>query len=123
MRKAAGIILIIIGIVEVVNMITGVSISSGSFLEWLLIFAYWSIVYGALFVTGGILCMVKKYWGLCLISALLALVGGLHKALLFGDKALLFGGIAWDIWILVVGGIIATIFISLRKKEWQEIAD
>ena len=116
MRQAAGIILIIVGIVEVVNMITGVSISSRSFLEWLLVFAYWSIVYGALFVTGGILCMVKKYWGLCLISALLALVGGLHKALLFGDMT-------WDIWVIIIGAVIATIFVSLRKKEWQEIAD
>ena len=127
MRIAAGIILIILGIARIVNMIISMSVLPGSFIdshslfEGLWIFGYWPIVYGALFVTGGILCIGKKYWGLCLISALLALIGGIHtvvQALMLGDSI-----IPWWSWILIVGALISTIFISLAKKEWQEISD
>ena len=127
MRIAAGIILIILGIARIVNMIISMSVLPGSFIdshslfEGLWIFGYWPIAYGALFVTGGILCIGKKYWGLCLISALLALIGGIHtvvQALMLGDSI-----IPWWSWILIVGALISTIFISLAKKEWQEISD
>jgi uncharacterized membrane protein len=127
MRIAAGTILIILGIVRVVNMIVGVSVLPGSFidsyslLEGLWTFGYWGIVYGALFITGGILCIGKRYWGLCLISALLGLVQGIYtvvQALVFGYSAA-----TWETWILVVGALIATILISLTKYEWEEISD
>ncbi len=29
----------------------------------------------------------------------------------------------WRIWIQVPGALISTIFISVRKKEWQETSD
>ena len=127
MRIAAGIILIILGIVRIVNMIISMSVLPGSFIdshslfEGLWLFGYWPIVYGALFVSGGILCLRNKYWGLCLTSALLALVGGIYtvvQMLLLGDFL-----ITWETWIPLPGALIATIFISLRKKEWQEISD
>ena len=127
MRIAAGIMMIILGAVRVANVIISMSVLPGSFIdshslfEGLWMFGYWPIVYGALFVTGGILCIGKRYWGLCLISALLALVGGIYtvvQALWLGYSLL-----TWETWILVVGAVIATIFISLTKHEWEEIAD
>jgi len=102
--------------------VPGAFINSYSLWEGLLIFGYWPVVYGALFITGGILCIAKKYWGLCLISALLALVGGIYavaQTLVLGDSI----SIYWETWILIVGALISTIFISITKKEWQEISD
>jgi hypothetical protein len=127
MRIAAGILLIILGIVRVANIIINMSvpgafINSYSLWEGFLIFGYWPVVYGALFITGGILCIAKKYWGLCLISSLLALVGGIYavaQTLVLGDSI----SIYWETWILIVGALISTIFISITKKEWQEISD
>jgi hypothetical protein len=127
MRIAAGIILIILGVVRVANVIISMGVLPGSFVdshslfEGLWMFGYWPVVYGALFVTGGILCIGKRYWGLCLISALLALVGGIYtvvQALWLGYSL-----ITWEAWILVVGALISTIFVSLTKYEWEEISD
>ena len=132
MRKAAGIILIIMGIGQVANMVASVVgvwpgsfINSGSLFRGLWYLGYWPIIYGALFITGGILSIGKRYWGLCLISALLALVGGIYSVV----NALLLGftigylSETWGAWLLVVGALISIIFISLRKKEWQGISD
>lgn len=127
MRIAAGIILIILGVVRVANVIISMSVLPGSFIdshslfEGLWMFGYWPIVYGALFVTGGILCIGKRYWGLCLISALLAFAGGIYtvvQALWLGYSLM-----TWEAWILVVGALISAILVSLTKYEWEEISD
>ena len=123
MRKAAGIMLIVIGIVQVIGMIINVIGSDILFSAYYRIWvsAYWPIVFGGLFVTGGISCLRKKYWELCLTSALLALVGGIHYVV----TAVLLGtlDVRWQNWILVVGALISTVFISRTKKEWKEISD
>ena len=127
MRKAAGIILIILGIVEVLGMITSVrSLLAGPMsmpVSTILLAVSFPIVYAALLVTGGVLCVRKKYWELCLTSALLALVVGIVPVvaqLLRGSLDVL---VAWENWIVVVGAVISTIFISLMRKEWKEISD
>ena len=127
MRKAAGIILIILGIVEVGGAIISVrgllagTMSIPVSAIWLAV--SFPIVYAALLVTGGVLCVRKKYWELCLTSALLALVVGIVPVvaqLLRGSLDVL---VAWENWIVVVGAVISTIFISLMRKEWKEISD
>jgi len=127
MRKAAGIILIILGIVEVGGGIISVrgllagTMSIPVSAIWLAV--SFPIVYAALLVTGGVLCVRKKYWELCLTSALLALVVGIVPVvaqLLRGSLDVL---VAWENWIVVVGAVISTIFISLMRKEWKEISD
>ncbi len=126
MRKAAGIILIILGIVEVGGGIISVRgllagpMSIPVSAIWLAV--SFPIVYAALLVTGGVLCVRKKYWELCLTSALLALVVGIVPVvaqLLRGSLDVL---VAWENWIVVVGAVISTIFISLMRKEWKEIS-
>ena len=127
MRKAAGIILIILGIVEVAGMIISVRGLLAGVMSipvsaiWLAV--SFPIVYAALLVTGGVLCVRKKYWELCLTSALLALVVGIVPVvaqLLRGSLDVL---VAWENWIVVVGAVISTILISLMRKEWKEISD
>ena len=127
MRKAAGIILIILGIVEVGGGIISVRgllagpMSMPVSAIWLAV--SFPIVYAALLVTGGVLCVRKKYWELCLTSALLALVVGIVPVvaqLLRGSLDVL---VAWENWIVVVGAVISTILISLGKKDWQEVSD
>ena len=127
MRKAAGIILIVIGILQVIGMIISVIRFSQVDLIWII--AYWPLAYGALFITGGILCIRKKCWELCLTSALLALVGGIYYVVstpLGGYVYVPWLGLVsvpWQNWILVIGALVSTIFISLSRKEWQEISD
>ena len=126
MRKAAGIILIILGVVVLVELIyvsamSGFNIPSSYFLSRLWMLVSRVIVYGGLLVAGGVLCFKRRYWGLCLVSALLTLffkiipvVEGLLRGHLYGT---------WGTWILIPGALIATIFISRTRKEWQEISD
>jgi hypothetical protein len=121
MRIAAGIILIILGISRLIGWIIGLSsyeihILSRSFMLWGIV--YWAIVFGGFLVAAGVLCLKRKYWGLCLATALFALLSGISPVV----EPLLSGHLLmdWRDWILVVGALISTIFISLTKKEWQE---
>jgi len=103
MRKAAGVILIILGAI-----VLGINVfvlwcyaSSRIDLLSILMFAWVSFAF-----IGGILCLMRRHWGVCLASAIAAVVLGT-----FGFPLVLAGGIA------------STEFISRRKKEWQEISD
>jgi hypothetical protein len=123
MRRAAGIILIIICMVMLVDMIIALSGKAYSYSFWSIIWfavSNW-IVYGGLLLTGGILCLKRRYWGLCLVSALLVLSFVIINLV----EHLLRGGLYmnWFTWIVLPGTLIAAIFISVRKKEWQEISD
>ena len=127
MRKAAGIILIILGMVVLVGMIIDVigmsdwGIPSSARLSMLAGTVPYGIVFGGLFIAGGVFCFKRRYWGLCLISALLTLpllITPVVGTLLQGDLSL-----PWRIWGQFLGALIATIFISLTKKEWQEVSD
>jgi hypothetical protein len=120
MRKAAGVILIILG---------GIVIGINVFVLWcyassridllnILTFA-WAVF---AFI-GGILCLMRSHWGVCLASAIAAVVLGI-----FGVPVAMAGwgipGFAAGIVgfpIVFAGGIASTVFISRRKKEWQEI--
>ena len=125
MRKAAGIILIILGMVVLVELIyvsvmSDISIHSSYFLSTLWGVVSRGIVYGGFLVAGGVLCFKRRYWGLCLVSALLTLffkIIPLVEVLLRGHLY-----ITWGTWIVLPGALIATIFISRTRKEWQEIS-
>jgi prolipoprotein diacylglyceryltransferase len=57
----------------------------------------------------------------CLVSAVITLSFWIIPAV-----ALLAGGdisVMWYGWIVVAGALISTVFISVTKKEWQEISD
>jgi len=117
MRIAAGIMLIILGMFGLIGLII-IGLSDFRVLLSSPPFVLWRIGFGAFFITGGVLCLMRRYWGLCLASALLALFIGIS----FVVEPLLHGHLlmTWDTWILVVGAVISTVFISGTKKEWQK---
>lgn len=123
MRKAAGILLIVLGIVDVVDVIIRIrnlSFHAGLLNLWPFVFL--PMVFAALFIAGGVLCLRKKYWGVCLTSALFALVNWINVA---GAQLMSSGSVdmSWQSWILLVVGLISTVLVCVKRKEWQEISD
>ena len=134
MRKAAGIILIVSGIVFVVGMIIDViNYDFPTALISMLVGSLpYTIVFGGLLVAGGVYCFKRRYWGLCLVSALvplcfwitpvvMSLVAVVAEGSLEGALSMISS--LWRVWIVVIGTLMSAIFISIRKKEWQEVSD
>jgi hypothetical protein len=130
MRKAAGIILIISGVLGLIGLVIGL-IGNDEVLRYIHFFL-WHIISITLLVAGGVFCLRKRYWRECLASALLALFMGLSSTIdylryIAAIRAGLFYGggmsLAWGFWILLLVGVISIIFICLKRKEWQEISD
>jgi hypothetical protein len=122
MRKTAGIILIILGMWGLIGLITVLIFLSAPGMNPYLPFFLWRIICAPFFVIGGVFCLRKKYWRVCLASALLAVFIGIAiivAPLLEGRYFF----IAWENWIRVLGAVISTLFIFLTKKEWQETSD
>ena len=130
MRKAAGIILIVLSIFQMVSMIIAWIILRDNPITRLP--SFWSagfefLSYGiliiALFVTSGILCLKKKYWELCLTLVLFAFVIWilrLVEVLQVYDVSELLA--TWRNWLGISAMLISIIFIVGRKKEWSEIS-
>jgi hypothetical protein len=133
MRKAAGIILMVSGIVLVAGMIIDVinyEIPTTR-MSMLMGTLPYTIVFGGLLVAGGVYCFKRRYWGLCLVSAVVplslwitpvavSLVAVVAEGSLEGALSSWLS--LWRVWIVVLGTLISTIFISIRKKEWQKIS-
>ena len=132
MRKAAGIILIVLSIFQIVTMIMAVIIlrdmgmmSSPSYWSARFGFLSYGILIIALFVTGGILCLKKKYWELCLTLTLFAFVIWILRLVeweglqLYDVLRLL---ATWRNWLGISAMLISIIVIVSRKKEWSEIS-
>jgi len=132
MRKAAGIILITLGVLFLCLLIGfvvefGMSILVAHFypmyypVHFAVILLLWS---PAVFsVAGGILCLRRKYWRVCLASASFGVLLSVFDsgASIFGWQVIILRG--WINWVMVVAAIIAVIFLLRTKREWQEISD
>ncbi len=128
MRKAAGIILIvsgILGVIGVVMSVTGIYVDLLPYLHLILA----RIACAAVLVSGGVFCLRRRYWRACLATAVAALFIGLFSTIDYvrdietGRPAFRAVSLTWGVWFLLLAGVIATVFIVLRKKEWQEISD
>jgi hypothetical protein len=122
MRKAAGVIMIILGAIVIGIIVFVLSLWRASRIDPLGIFMVaWT---GFAFI-GGILCLTRRYWGVCLASAIAAVVLGIVGFPLAIDWWGLPGIVAgiFGFPLVLAGGVVSTVFISLRKKEWQEISD
>ena len=115
MRKAAGIILIILGLWLLFFSFLVIVIER-SINTYTLVSILW-MVCSAFLVAGGILCLKKKYLELCWGSAFLA------AFFYIGTLVVSFTGWTWLNWICAILGTIPIIFVSLRNSEWKEISD
>jgi hypothetical protein len=126
MRKAAGIILIIVSVVLLVGMVIDMINMSDfdvpiAILSVLLATISPRVVLCGLVVAGGVLCLKRRHWGVCLVSAVITLAFRIIPAAALstdGDLAFM-----WRGWVVAAGALISAIFISIRKREWQEISD
>lgn len=114
MRIAAGILLIVLGMLLLITFVS-VLIDYGSYD---VAFDLFAIILSVFIVTGGGLCLVKKVWGLCLASALFAVFTAIVS--LMGASMEGFSSSNWIAWSLILVGIISTIFIAVTKREWQK---
>ena len=75
------------------------------------------IIASAFIATGGVFCLVRKMWGVCLGSGLVTVLLGVTS--LAGNPSAdnLIG------WSFAFLGIVPIIFVFIRKREWQEISD
>ena len=133
MRKAAGVIVITLGVYFVYFLITGVAAIGISLLLGVFapgtvglvsrVLVLGSVGVAAFFIACGIFCLRRKYWRVCLASAsfgvLLSLCDLASGGWVFSGNIAM-GSIPW---VVLVAALIAVIFIGLRKKEWQEIWD
>jgi peptidoglycan/LPS O-acetylase OafA/YrhL len=123
MRITAGVVLIILGVWALTGLIGGVIIITGvSGGNPYLPFFLWRIICVPFLITGGVFCLRQKYWRVCLASALVAVFVGIAIVVApLLDGRYFF--VNWQTLVMFVGGLIATIFVSLRKKEWQGVSD
>jgi hypothetical protein len=107
-RTAAGIMMMTLGVT---------SVSTRIFLSFVydypLTISMLMIGWSILAVIGGFLCLKRRYWGICLASALFVVVFGVGGFSLSSAFS----------WFVVVVGIVATILIALGKKDWQAVSD
>jgi hypothetical protein len=139
MRKAAGIILITLGVLFVCGLIDilatlimihfsilAVVIPTPSF-----VFLLGLAVAAAFRITGGIFCLMRKYWRVCLASASFAVFFVVFNIVYFSAWSPFSWGwswseyiyMGWPIWVMLVAAVISVIFVLRTKKEWQEISD
>ena len=131
MRKAAGIILITLGVLFLCFLIDAVVVFGitiflapfdaciQGFLIGVILLGF--VVSAAFHITGGIFCLRRKYWGVCLASALFAVFTSVVQPPGWLLRSNISTG--WTIWVMIVAAVISVIFIVRTIKEWQEISD
>jgi hypothetical protein len=124
-RIAAGTILIILGAVGMRGLIYLPAVFTSGLSSISLSVVFTILLYtlpAAFYITAGVFCLRKKYWRVCLASAsfavLIAVFPVVATFVMLGRFV-----VPWTAWFVVIGAVISVIFISLSKKEWQEIQD
>jgi hypothetical protein len=125
MRIAAGIILMVLGLLGLGGLVMGLASSSGDFS--LLPTVPWRILSAGLIVAAGVYCLRRRYWGMCVVSTWLALLIGIFSAVVSVVAPSLFGPVfptwvfmVWGAWVMIAGAAVSTIFIYRRREDWQK---
>ncbi len=114
MRQAAGIMLIIFGIFLLNTVVSALRVYGIHVNE--IVFNLLMVIPVAFLITGGIFCLMRKYWRVCLASAWLAVfimilwLTGSHPSAL-----------RWLSWVFSILGTLSIILVYLTKTEWKEI--
>ena len=139
MRKAAGIILITLGVLFVCGLIDILVILNMVHFSIItvvtprpsFVFLLGLVVAAAFRITGGIFCLRRKYWRVCLASTSFAVLFVVFNIVSFSDLSPFSWGWAWSdyiymgwpIWVMLVAAVISVIFVLRTKREWQETSD
>ena len=124
MRIVAGIMLIGLGVLGLTRVITLLSelVDTFSFVPVSAVpTMLFEIAPSAFFVIGGVFCLKRRYWRVCLASASFAIfihlffvVGSLLSPYVFAGRMA---------WAMIAPMACAIVFIARTKKEWREISD
>lgn len=112
MRIAAGIMLMILGVALLsLEVFLLVDIGIGAYGPSFDIFM---IVFSAFSVTGGVLCLKRRYWGVCFASALFSALFMIFYLANWAD------GLIWLTCFFTIQGTLPIIFVCLRRRDWQK---
>lgn len=128
MRITAGILMIMYGVKTI-----GIYVSSIFLYEWDFRGDYFDlalflvcIIAAVFFITGGVFCLKRKYWKLCLASSICLSIFMFFDVM---PTARFFDSPNIPSWVVMVvspillpWGIVPIILVCLRKSEWQEIS-
>jgi hypothetical protein len=126
MRIAAGTLLMIYGAASLWFHVFGI-LSEFRHIREPVITILLSVAFYAFIVTGGVLCLKRKYWKVCFASALLAVLIMIYWV--YGFTRFSFPPPSFPpfivsyLLILVFTASLSIIFVCIRKREWQEISD
>ena len=111
MRMAAGVLLLLLGLILLIGLI--LVFIAGNIPGLFLAIYLLETLCAVFFVTGGVFCLKRRYWKVCFSSAFVAVV--IMILYLTGplDTA------SWLDWFVIITGVFPIIFVSLRKTEWQ----
>jgi hypothetical protein len=105
MRKASGVLMIVLGTATMGIFLYGLQPYYSAELKLIVILTT------AFTIAGGVFCLKRKYWTICFISSLLLLYFVVLWGWFLGPL----------IYLFIAGGIISAIFVYRRKREWQEL--
>ena len=138
MRKAAGIILITLGVLFACGLIHILSILASEHIRVIMAvitqrprLVLLLVVATEFLIAGGILCLMRKCWRACLASASFAAFFVVFNIFYFsGLSPFLLGWpwrnfiyVGWPTWVMLIAAVISVTFVVRTKKEWQEISD
>lgn len=126
MRKAAGIVLIIFGawaVISLVRLLTGL-VNTFSFIPVSMVpTILLQSAPIAFFIIGGVFCLRRKHWRVCLASASFGALIGIFVVVTVSVGRAIYTGEGWVPWVATTAAVISVIFISRTRKEWLEISD
>jgi len=138
MRKAAGIILIALGVLfacELIYILLSIIIMDQyPFMVVIkrpsFVFLLGLVVAAEFAITSGIFCLMRKYWRACLASAWFAVFFVVFNIAYFSRLSPFswwpwrdYIYMEWPIWFMLVAPVISVILVLSTRKEWQEISD
>jgi len=113
MRQAAGILMVASGMFLFVVMVS--SVPHYNVDSYGLGFNLLLLIPTLFILAAGVFCLTRKYWKVCYASALVTLVIMLVWLISNAADSI---GLAW---VVSVVGTLPIVFVTLGKKEWQEI--
>jgi hypothetical protein len=124
MRIAAGILMILYGL-KTIGFLVAYPVSEWGYADYLDPLDLVIIISNVFIITGGVFCLKRKYWKLCLASSLcllLFMIFDLYPLYRVPFKFFIHIHIRLYMTLYLPMGILPLIFVLRRESEWQEIS-